>query len=96
MWCLHCPNNSEWAYALILIQLLFSLPASNGKFKRLFSTSHVINVDKRSLLSYELLDDLLMLNTDKVPLSRFNADSAIQLWWKAKASGPNQTTRKTY
>ena len=53
-------------------------------------------MDKRSLLSNELLDDLLMLNTDKVPLSRLNADNAIQLWWKDKTRQPNQTKRKKY
>jgi len=37
-----------------------------------------------------------MLNTDKVPLSRFNADSAIQLWCRDKTRRPNQTARKTY
>ena len=90
----HCPNSSEWANTLILIHLPFSLPASNGKLERVFSTSNVIKMDKRSLLLNESLDDLLMLNTDKVPLSRFNADSAIQLWWKDKTRRPNQTTRK--
>jgi len=25
-----------------------------------------------------------MLNTGKVPLSKFSADSAIQLWWRDK------------
>ena len=27
----HAPSASEWANALVLIQLLFSLPASNGR-----------------------------------------------------------------
>ena len=42
----HCPSRSEWANALILIELLFSLPASNGKVERVFSTSNVIKVEK--------------------------------------------------
>ena len=92
----HCPSRSEWSNALILIELLFSLPASNGKVERVFSTSNVIKVEKRSLLSNESLDDLLMINTDKVPLSKFNADSAIQLWWRDKTRRPNQTARKKY
>jgi len=32
----HCPSRSEWANALILIELLFSLPASNGKVESFF------------------------------------------------------------
>ena len=42
----HCPNNSEWASTLILIQLLFSLPVLNGKLGRVFSTHNVIKADK--------------------------------------------------
>ena len=37
----HCPSRSEWANALILMELLFSLSVSNGKVERVFSTSKV-------------------------------------------------------
>ena len=34
----HCPCSSEWNNCLSLIELLFSLPASNGKYvERIFS-----------------------------------------------------------
>ena len=46
-----------------------------------FSISNVIKVENRSLLSNEMLDDLLLLNTNKMPLQNFNADKAIELWW---------------
>ena len=75
----HSPSKSDWLNALTLAELLFSLPASNRKVERIFSTSNVIKVENRSLLSNESLDDLLLLNTDKVPLSSFNPEQAIEL-----------------
>ena len=36
------PNSSEWSNALILANLLFSLPASNAKVERVFSLVNII------------------------------------------------------
>ena len=38
----------------------------------------------------------MLLNTDKVPLSSFNPDRAIELWWSDKTRRPNQHKRKIY
>ncbi len=46
---------TEWSNALLLVQLLFSLPASNGKLERVFSTVNVIKVNKRSRLDNDSL-----------------------------------------
>ena len=92
----HAPCSSEWANILALAELLFSLPASNGKLERVFSLLGVIKVNKRSLLSNETLDDLLLLNSDKIPLDKFNPNPAIDLWWSAKARRPSQKSRKLY
>ena len=40
----HAPNSAEWSNALILAELLFSLPASNGKLERVFSTLATIRL----------------------------------------------------
>ena len=40
------PSSSEWTNALTLAELLFSLPASNGKLEHVFSTLCVVKVDK--------------------------------------------------
>ena len=92
----HAPCSSEWANVLVLAQLLFSLPASNGKLERVFSLLGVIKVNKRSLLSNDTLDDLLLLNSDKIPLDKFDPNPAIDLWWSAKARRPSQKSRKQY
>ena len=70
---------SEWSNVLILIQLLLSLPASNGKLEHVFSQMNVIKTNKRSLLSNDSLDDLLLLSIDGPPLNDFCADAAIDL-----------------
>ncbi len=92
----HAPAASEWASALTLAELLLSLPASNGKLERVFSQVNVIKSNKRSLLSNEAIDDLLMVTTDGVPLKDFNSDHAIDLWWKDKVRRPSQKPRKQY
>ena len=92
----HAPTASEWSNVLILIQLLFSLPASNGKLERVFSQMNVMKTNKRSLLSKESLSDLLLLSIDSPPLKDFCPDPAIDLWWKEKLRRPNQHIRKEY
>ena len=75
----HAPNASSWSNILQLVRLLLTLPVSNGKLERVFSTFRLIKVDKRSSLGNKLLDDLLVLNSDRVPLKSFNADHSISL-----------------
>ena len=43
----HAPNSAEWSNVLVLAELLFSLPASNGKLERVFSTLGTISVSHR-------------------------------------------------
>ena len=90
----HAPNSAEWSNVLVLAELLFSLPASNGKLERVFSTLGTIKVDKRSCLKNQSLDDLLLLKSDKIPLASFIPDQSIDLWWSAKARRPSQKERK--
>ena len=92
----HSPNASDWTNALKLARLLFSLPVSNGKLERVFSTMKNIKQSKRSSMSNELLDDLLIINVEKVNIADFKADDSIELWWKAKTRRPNQQQRKDY
>ena len=47
-------------------------------------------------MSNELLDDLLVINVEKVNAEDFKADDSIELWWKAKTQRPNQQQRKEY
>ena len=92
----NAPTASEWSSVLILVELLFSLPASKGKLERVFSQMNVIKTNKRSSLTNESLDDLLLLTTDGAPLKDFCSDAAIDLWWRDKLRRPNQRKRKKY
>ena len=92
----HAFDSTEWTNVLMLTQLLFSLPASNGKLERVFSTVNLIKVNKRSSLSNESLDDLLVLNSERVPIQDFNPDPGINLWWESKTRRPAQKPRKRY
>jgi len=75
--------------ALLLIKILFSLPASNGKVERAFSQVNLIKTMKRKYLSQKSLKDLVSLNVDKCPLQDSTADSSIDLWWGAKLRRPS-------
>lgn len=87
------PSASEWSNVLLLTELLFLLPASNGRLERLFSILNVIKTERRSL-SNTTLKDLLVINCQKVPLQEFNADPGIDLWWQAKTRRINQKQYK--
>ena len=91
----HDPNSAEWSNALILAELLFSLPASNGKLERVFSTLATIKVDKHSRLNNKSLDDLLLLNSTRIPIASFEPDPSIDLWWSAKARRPQKVRKNT-
>ena len=93
----HAPNSSsDWTNALKLAELLFSSPASNGKVERVFSVVNSIKVQKRSLLCNDSLDDLVLLNSDKLPLRDFSPDPGIDLWWSATTRRPSQEARRQY
>ena len=92
----NAPSSSEWANSLILVELLFSLPTSNGKLERVFSQLNVSKTNKRASLSNESLDDLLMLATDGFPLKDFCPDVSIDLWWRDKVRRPKQKKREQY
>ena len=57
---------------------------------------NVIKTNERSVLSNELLDDLLMLSINGPPLKEFCPGAAIDLWWKDKLHRPHQHIRKDY
>lgn len=92
----HSPNASSWKNILDVARLLFTLPFSNGKLERVFSTLKLIKVDKRSSLSNEALDDLLLLNINPCSVTDFNPDESIQRWWEDKDRRPNKQPRQPY
>ena len=48
------------------------------------------------MLGNSTLDDLLVLNADRIPLKHFGSDRSVRMWWNAKTRRPNQGPRKEY
>lgn len=93
-WRIFCaPCASDWRNVLVLVELLFSLPS---RLEHTFSQVDVIKTNKKTKLSNETLDDLLMLTSNNVKLKDFNPDAAINLWSRDKIRRPNQKERKKY
>ncbi len=84
----------KWANILGLIKLLFTLPMSNGRVERIFSSLKLIKTDRRSKLSENHLDDLLRISVDGPPASEWNATNAVRLWWSDKQRRQVDDTRK--
>ena len=91
MEALSCSKFCRVGNVLILAELLFSLPASNGKLERVFSIVGTIKVDKCSLLTNESLDDFLLLNSEM-----FDPNHSLDLWWSANTRKDSQKARKQY
>ena len=58
---MYIPNAEEWFNCLTLVRLL-TLPVSNDKLERVFSTLKVLKVDKRLLIGNDPLDNCLFLH----------------------------------
>ena len=93
-----CPDARIWPNILVVAELAFNLPFSNGRVEQIFSSLKVLKTDRRTSMQNETLNDLLEVYIEGPPLSSFSADSAIELWWNdCSTSGRiNQQPRKEY
>lgn len=66
------PDVAKWPNVLVLCELLFSLPFSNGTVERIFSSMKVIKTDRRTRLHTETLCDLMEIQVQGPPLSDFH------------------------
>ena len=78
------PASKDWPNVLGLVELLFSLPMSNGHLERVFSQLKLIKTNRHTGLSENRLDSLLRIVTTGPPLSEWDASGAVQLWWTEK------------
>ncbi|KAL5506170.1 hypothetical protein EMCRGX_G007757 [Ephydatia muelleri] len=92
-----CSDARKWPNMLSLFQLAFCLPFSNGRVEQMFSCLKAVKTDRRTALNNDTLNDLLEVYIVGPPLSSFNADAAIKLWWQDCSSGrrPNQQSRES-
>ena len=90
------PKKNEWSDALLLVELLFSVPVSNAKLERMFSKLKRIKTIFRASLSSTRVENFLCIVEDSPPLVEFNVMPAVEAWAAEKYRHPNQQPRKTY
>ena len=93
-----CPDSNMWENVLVLCELCFSLPFSNGTVERVFSALKLIKTDRRIRLHSDTLSDLLEIQVEGACLETFSPKQAVQTWWQdcKSAQRPNQGTQKRY
>ena len=74
----------SWHNVLGVIELLFSLPLSNGHLERVFSQLKLIKNDRRINISEDRLDQLIRIGTDGPPIDKWDSLNAINDWYKDK------------
>ena len=92
------PDSSRWHNIFMLCEHLFSLPISTSRVEQLFSLLKIIKTKRQTSINNSTLHDLLQINVEGPPLSSFNANVAIQLWWTdcCTSRRVNQNPRKEY
>jgi len=76
-------NNSDcvrWNNILSLIEIVFTIPVSNGHLVRCFSQMKILKTDKRSSLSEKRLDGLLRICLEGPCLSQWDVNNTVLLW----------------
>ena len=93
-----CHDAGKWPSILILCELSFSVPFSNGRVEQIFSSLKVVKTNCRINLKSDTLNDLLEIYVEGPPLSSFCPDAAIELWWHDSTTTRrvNQQPRKDY
>ena len=77
-------ESCRWRGMLLLAELLFCLPMSNGSVERMFSSLKHIKTDRRCRLNESRLDGLVRIAIDGPPPTQFKAQRAVELWWTDK------------
>ncbi len=73
-----CSDVNRWKNVLVLCELCFSLPFSNGSVERMFSTLKLVKTDRRTRLHHDTLSDLLEIRVEGPPLESFSPKQAVE------------------
>ena len=57
------------------------------RVEQLFSKLKIIKTDRRTNLNTTTLNDRIEINVEGPHLELFNADAALDIWWKDSSSG---------
>lgn len=72
------PDASKWENLLVLCELCFSLPFTNGSVERMFSTLKLVKTDRRTRLHQDTLNDLLEVRLEGPPLESFSPKHPVE------------------
>ena len=61
------PDARKWPNIILISELLFSLPFTNSKVERTFSTMKMVKSERCTNLHTSTLDDLLEINVEGPP-----------------------------
>ena len=86
----------KWPNVILVSELLFSLPFTNSRVERAFSTMKIVKTNRRTSLLSSTLDDLMEISVEGPELENFSADHAVHLWWSDCTRRPNQAPWKQY
>ena len=97
------PRSEEWKDALIVIELLFTIPVSNAKLERMFSKLKRVKTNFRCSLSLQRLENILRIMEEGPAWEDYDPLPAIELWHSDKQRRPHDekqkrtyTTRKSH
>ena len=71
------PDARKWSNILALVELLFTIPISNGRVERCFSQLKLTKTNKRSCLGEDQLDHLLRICIEGPALENLLAGSRV-------------------
>ena len=93
-----CPDSRRWPNILLVCELVFSIPFSTSRVEQLFSQLKIIKTKRRANLHTSTLCDLLKISVVGPFFSSFDANAAIDYWWKDSCTTCrlNQNPTKEY
>ncbi|CAB4003716.1 zinc finger 862-like [Paramuricea clavata] len=88
------PRSKGWKDALILVELLFTIPVSNAKLERMFSKLKRVKTNFRCSLSLQRLENILRIMEEGPTWEEYDPLPAIELWNSAKQLRPHDEKQK--
>lgn len=86
---------NKWRNVLPIVELLFSLPMSNGRLERIFSQLKLLKSKSRTRLTSDSLDQLVRITVEGPSLQNWNAAGALDLWFNDKSRRVHQNSQKS-
>ena len=89
------PDASDWTNVLTLIELIFTIPFSNGRLERCFLQLRLVKTNRRCSLGEDHLDHLVRIRIEGPPLDKWDPTNAVRCWWTDKTRRVNHGDVRT-